>query len=66
MSAPGFVLAGVGNLGTALLRYNFQKSHNIRITKAYDVDPRKVGQVIGDILFMRWINWRRKVCPIPP
>ena len=45
----GVVLVGVGNLGTALLRYNFQKSHNIRITKAYDVDPRKVGQVIGGI-----------------
>lgn len=45
----GVVLIGVGNLGTALLRYNFQKSHNIKITKAFDVDEKKVGQVIGGI-----------------
>jgi len=45
----GVVLVGVGNLGTALLRYNFQKSHNIKITKAFDVDPQKIGQVIGGI-----------------
>nr|WP_307342280.1 redox-sensing transcriptional repressor Rex [Caldalkalibacillus uzonensis] len=45
----GVVLIGVGNLGTALLRYNFQKSHNIKIMKAYDVDPHKIGQTIGGI-----------------
>ncbi|EGL82991.1 Redox-sensing transcriptional repressor rex [Caldalkalibacillus thermarum TA2.A1] len=45
----GVVLVGVGNLGMALLHYNFQKSHNIKIMKAYDVDPKKIGQTIAGI-----------------
>ena len=42
------MLIGVGNLGTALLKYNFFKNNNTRIVKAYDVDENKVGQVIAD------------------
>lgn len=41
------MLIGVGNLGTALLNYNFLKNNNTRIVKAYDVDPNKLGQVIA-------------------
>ncbi|WP_386081836.1 redox-sensing transcriptional repressor Rex [Terrilactibacillus laevilacticus] len=40
------MLVGVGNLGTALLNYNFLKNNNTQITKAYDADPRKIGQKI--------------------
>jgi len=43
------ILVGVGNLGTALLHYNFQKTHNIEIVRAYDVDPNKVGTEIGGV-----------------
>jgi redox-sensing transcriptional repressor len=45
----GVILVGVGNLGTALLHYNFQKSHNIEILRAYDVDPQKLGKMISDV-----------------
>lgn len=42
-------LIGVGNLGTALLHYNFMKNNNIKIVAAFDVDPAKVGSVQQDI-----------------
>jgi redox-sensing transcriptional repressor len=45
----GVILIGVGNLGTALLHYNFQKSHNVEIVRAYDVDPSKIGQEISGV-----------------
>ncbi|MBG9984563.1 redox-sensing transcriptional repressor Rex [Aerococcaceae bacterium DSM 111022] len=38
-------LIGVGNLGAALLNYNFRKNHNIRIGAAFDIDPELVGTV---------------------
>lgn len=41
------MLVGVGNLGTALLNYNFIKNNNIRIAVAYDNDPNKVGKEIA-------------------
>ncbi|ADU28650.1 redox-sensing transcriptional repressor Rex [Evansella cellulosilytica] len=43
------ILVGVGNLGTALLNYNFSKSNNMRIEMAFDVDENKVGQEIGNV-----------------
>ncbi|UTR08746.1 redox-sensing transcriptional repressor Rex [Evansella sp. LMS18] len=42
-------LVGVGNLGTALLNYNFSKSNNTRIVMAFDVDENKVGQEIASV-----------------
>lgn len=42
------MLVGVGNLGTALLKYNFFKNNNTQIVKAYDNDHSKVGQLIMD------------------
>jgi redox-sensing transcriptional repressor len=45
----GVILVGVGNLGTALLHYNFQKSHNIEILRGYDVDPNKIGKTISNV-----------------
>lgn len=38
-------LVGVGNLGAALLNYNFRKNHNIRFGAAFDVDPELVGTI---------------------
>ncbi|MFC7441605.1 redox-sensing transcriptional repressor Rex [Laceyella putida] len=43
------VLIGVGNLGTALLRYNFYRSHNTKIVAGFDQDPGKVGSDIDGI-----------------
>ena len=38
-------LIGVGNLGNALLNYNFKRTNNIRIGAAFDVNPEIVGRV---------------------
>lgn len=43
------VLVGVGNLGTALLKYNFYRSHNTKIVAGFDSDPAKVGREIDGI-----------------
>ncbi|WP_096186832.1 redox-sensing transcriptional repressor Rex [Evansella halocellulosilytica] len=43
------ILVGVGNLGTALLNYNFTKSNNMRIEMAFDVEKSKIGQNIGSV-----------------
>lgn len=42
-------LVGVGNLGTALLRYNFTKNNNTKICYAFDSNKEKVGKQIGDV-----------------
>lgn len=41
------VLAGVGNLGQALLSYGGFEKHNFRIERAFDVDPDVTGTTIG-------------------
>lgn len=38
-------LVGVGNLGRALLHYNFRRSHNIRISAGFDVDETLINTV---------------------
>jgi redox-sensing transcriptional repressor len=43
-------LIGVGNLGTAFLNYNFIKNNNTKIECAFDVDPKKVGTCIGEVV----------------
>lgn len=42
-------LVGVGNLGTALLKYNFTKSDNTQIVNAFDVNPDMIGQDISGV-----------------
>lgn len=43
------VLIGVGNLGTALLHYNFYKNRNIKIVAAFDSNPNKFNREIDGI-----------------
>lgn len=43
------ILVGVGNLGTALLHYNFYRSHNTKIVAGFDTDPNKIGMDIDGI-----------------
>lgn len=38
-------LIGVGNLGHALLNYNFSQTNNVRIAAAFDIDPKIVDTV---------------------
>lgn len=42
-------LVGVGNLGTALLKYNFTKNNNTKIVCAFDTNEEKIGNQISDI-----------------
>ena len=42
-------LVGVGNLGSAFLKYNFQKNHNTKIVIAFDTHMPADGEVISGI-----------------
>ncbi len=42
-------LIGVGNLGSALLKYRFHKSNSIRISAAFDVKEDLVGRIVDGI-----------------
>lgn len=43
------VLAGIGNLGRALMAYFALRRPRLSIVAAFDVDPRKVGRVIHGV-----------------
>ncbi len=43
------VLFGVGNLGTALLNYDFYEEFGLRIVKAYDNNPLVVGKSLNGV-----------------
>jgi redox-sensing transcriptional repressor len=42
-------LVGVGNLGHALLNYNFKRSNNIRISCAFDIDEKITGKILSGV-----------------
>ncbi|USS87816.1 redox-sensing transcriptional repressor Rex [Fructilactobacillus hinvesii] len=42
-------LVGVGNLGHALLNFNFHQDSNIRISAAFDVNPKNVNTIQGGV-----------------
>ncbi len=42
-------LVGVGNLGSALIAYRGFQARGFKISMAFDADPAKVGQVVGDV-----------------
>lgn len=42
-------LIGVGNLGTALLHYNFVRNNNTKIVLAFDSDPEKIGMDVNGV-----------------
>ncbi|HDH6907629.1 TPA: redox-sensing transcriptional repressor Rex [Staphylococcus aureus] len=43
-------IAGVGNLGKALLTYNFSIHDDMTITEAFDVKEDVIGQKIGNVI----------------
>ena len=47
--ATNVALIGVGNLGNAFLKYNFQKNHNTKIVVAFDSKAPREGVKINDI-----------------
>lgn len=42
-------LVGVGNLGSALIAYKGFQARGFKIGVAFDADPAKTGQVVGDV-----------------
>lgn len=42
-------LVGVGNLGQALLNFNFHQSSNARISAAFDVNPEIVNTIVAGV-----------------
>lgn len=42
-------LIGVGNLGTALLNYNFSRNNNTKLAMAFDRSPKKAETFIGGV-----------------
>lgn len=54
-------LIGVGNLGTALLNYNFLKNNNTKITMAFDIHQEKVGTKIADVPVYHMDNLEEKI-----
>ena len=42
-------LVGVGNLGRALLNYNFKRSNNIRISCAFDISKDITGRILSGV-----------------
>lgn len=42
-------LVGVGNLGRALLNYNFKRSNNIRISCAFDINKDITGRILSGV-----------------
>ena len=42
-------LVGVGNLGSALLKYKFHQSNSIRISAAFDVNEDLVGRIVDGV-----------------
>ena len=47
--ATNVAIIGVGNLGNAFLKYNFQKNHNTKIVVAFDSKAPHEGVKINDI-----------------
>ncbi len=43
------ILAGVGNLGRALLSYDLLSKRGFRFVAAFEVDEKKIGQVINHV-----------------
>lgn len=42
-------LVGVGNLGSALLKYKFHQSNSIRVSCAFDVNEEIVGRIVDGV-----------------
>jgi redox-sensing transcriptional repressor len=42
-------LVGVGNLGSALIAYKGFQARGFKIALAFDADPAKAGQTVGDV-----------------
>lgn len=43
-------IVGAGNLGTALARYNGLRQRGFDVVAVYDVDPKRIGSSIGDLI----------------
>lgn len=54
-------LVGVGNLGHALLNYNFKRSNNIRISCAFDINPEITGKITQGVPVYSMDEMKRQI-----
>jgi redox-sensing transcriptional repressor len=54
--APKAALVGVGNLGSAILAYTGFGIYGFNIAAAFDVDPKKIGRKIKDVVIENTCN----------
>ena len=55
-------LIGVGNLGTALLNYNFSRNHNTKLAMAFDRSTNKAETFIGGVPIYHIDQLEEKLC----
>lgn len=53
------VLVGAGRLGRALLQYNSFRRRGFHLVAAFDVDPEKLGEVVGGVKIRRITDMSR-------
>jgi redox-sensing transcriptional repressor len=58
-------LIGVGNLGTALLNYNFLKNQPTHIVIAFDIDDQKVGKKIAGVPIYHFDEIEERLAKLP-
>lgn len=54
-------IIGVGNLGTALVNYNFSINDRMKITAAFDTSSTSIGKTIGKITVEDMKNFEKIV-----
>lgn len=54
-------LVGVGNLGKALLKNNFRRNENLKITCAFDISSTEIGQEINGIPVLAMNDLKRTI-----
>ncbi|EHL2477840.1 redox-sensing transcriptional repressor Rex [Enterococcus faecalis] len=55
-------LIGVGNLGSALLKYKFHQSNSIRVSCAFDVNEDIVGRIVDGIPVYPMEDMMEQIC----
>src|SRR5699024_12550717 len=54
-------LIGVGSLGSAFLKYNFQKNHNTRIVMAFEIKSPIEGELKREIIVFYLSQIHKKI-----
>lgn len=64
VSRKAFIV-GIGNLGLALLKYNEFSKERMEIIVGFDIDDKKIGQVINGIKILNIHDFKKKYTQTP-